>query len=588
MTSEEAKRLIPANQEKEIPNYVEVTERRAVISSITPGPLRLYLFFRSILNFPISIWFIVGNEFCERFSYYGMRAVLVLYFVYQLRFSQNDATALYHLVIFLAYFVPVFGSMIADSYIGKYLTILIFSILYFIGSVSLCLSAVLSFVGDILQIRIALCIIGLLLIALGTGGIKSCVSAFGGDQVKQGDETILSSYFSLFYFAINSGSLISIFLTPILRTSVQCFGADCYAASFGLPAVLMLCSIILFVAGNCLYIKVPPTKRNLYLEIFRIILYAIRRRIEMRKSVVKKDHWLDWAVPKYDPSLVYGIKAIVKVFYMFLPLPIFWALFEQQGSRWLLQATSMDTSVGTFTIHPDQIQVLNPILILVLIPIFDKIVYPLIRLCKIKVTTLRRMTSGIFLAGVAFIISGVLQIQIVNGSDLSAPNSFAFLKIINPTANQANVTVYSNSTTEYPLNFTVNPEDFIKELIPAGRYNVSFPIKEQKAIEFHTYDIQLNSSLTCTIFLSNLKSSQATCTDMNLYRPDVIKYQASIQLINSLPEQTLFKVREELESVIEANLTILSKGQSGFFRIPIGDYFLDFSNHSLPFQRFKW
>jgi solute carrier family 15 oligopeptide transporter 1 len=84
--------------------------------------------------------------------------------------------------------------------------------------------------------------LGLGLIALGTGGIKPCVSAFGADQFKLPEQEILvASYFGMFYFAINSGSLVSTILTPILREDVKCFDEDhCYSIAFAIPGALMI------------------------------------------------------------------------------------------------------------------------------------------------------------------------------------------------------------------------------------------------------------------------------------------------------------------------------------------------------------
>ena len=87
--------------------------------------------------------------------------------------------------------------------------------------------------------------IGLLVIAVGTGGIKPCVSAFGGDQfVRPQQDRQLEQFFSIFYFAINVGSLISTFLTPILREDVKCFGQQfCFPLAFGVPAILMIVAV---------------------------------------------------------------------------------------------------------------------------------------------------------------------------------------------------------------------------------------------------------------------------------------------------------------------------------------------------------
>lgn len=91
----------------------------------------------------------------------------------------------------------------------------------------------------------AVTILGLVLIAVGTGGIKPCVSAFGGDQFKLPEQAkYLATFFSLFYLAINVGSLISTTLTPILREDVHCFGdVSCFSLAFGVPGILMLLSI---------------------------------------------------------------------------------------------------------------------------------------------------------------------------------------------------------------------------------------------------------------------------------------------------------------------------------------------------------
>jgi len=87
--------------------------------------------------------------------------------------------------------------------------------------------------------------IGLVLVALGTGGIKPCVSAFGGDQFVVPDQDLqLQQFFSVFYFSVNAGSFVSTFITPILREDVHCFGEEsCFSLAFGVPAILMVISI---------------------------------------------------------------------------------------------------------------------------------------------------------------------------------------------------------------------------------------------------------------------------------------------------------------------------------------------------------
>ena len=87
--------------------------------------------------------------------------------------------------------------------------------------------------------------VGLLLIALGTGGIKPCVTAFGGNQfVRPEQDKQLEQFFSIFYHIMNIGALISTYVTPILREDVSCFGeTTCFPLAFALPALLIIIAI---------------------------------------------------------------------------------------------------------------------------------------------------------------------------------------------------------------------------------------------------------------------------------------------------------------------------------------------------------
>lgn len=141
----------------------------------------------------------------------------------------------------LVYFFPVLGAIIADSFLGKFNTILYLSMVYAAGNIVLALSAI----GPLNLPDRAFALLGLFLIAFGSGGIKPCVSAFGGDQfILPQQELQLAMFFSMFYFSINAGSLISTTVTPILREKVHCFDDEsCYSLAFGVPGVLMIVSI---------------------------------------------------------------------------------------------------------------------------------------------------------------------------------------------------------------------------------------------------------------------------------------------------------------------------------------------------------
>uniref|UniRef100_A0A8C1JYE8 Solute carrier family 15 member 1b n=1 Tax=Cyprinus carpio TaxID=7962 RepID=A0A8C1JYE8_CYPCA len=402
----------------------------------------------SCLGYPVSIFFIVVNEFCERFSYYGMKAVLVLYFKYFIGWDNDLSTTIYHTFVALCYLTPILGAIIADSWLGKFKTIVYLSIVYTIGQVIMAISAIHDITDtnrdgtpDNMTFHTAMSMLGLMLIALGTGGIKPCVAAFGGDQFEEHQEKQRSTFFSIFYLSINAGSLLSTLITPILRAQ-ECgiySKQSCFPLAFGVPAALMVVALIVFIAGHSMYIMESP-KGNILLRVMKCIGFAIKNRFNHRSQQhPKREHWMDWAEEKYDKLLIAQVKMVLKVLFLYIPLPMFWALFDQQGSRWTLQATTMDGNFGAFIIQPDQMQIVNPILIVIMVPIMDSAVYPLIKKCHINFTPLRRMTVGMLLAALAFVAAALLQIQI----DQTMPNF--------PSSSQIQVKFLNLENTSVPV-----------------------------------------------------------------------------------------------------------------------------------------
>ncbi|XP_067459736.1 solute carrier family 15 member 1 [Thunnus thynnus] len=412
---------------------------------------------KQVCGYPISIFFIVVNEFCERFSYYGMRAVLVLYFKYFLRWDDDMATSIYHTFVALCYLTPILGAIVADSWLGKFKTIVYLSIVYAIGQVAMAVSAIHDITDsdrdgtpDNITLHVVLSMVGLFLIALGTGGIKPCVAAFGGDQFNDDQESQRRTFFSVFYLCINGGSLLSTIITPILRAQ-QCgiySQQNCYPLAFGVPAALMLVALVVFIVGSGMYYKAEP-QGNIMMDVCKCIGFAIKNRFRHRSDQYpKRQHWMDWAEEKYDKLLIAQIKMVLKVLFLYIPLPMFWTLFDQKGSRWTLQATNLDGNFGLLVIQPDQMQTVNPILILTLVPIMDSLIYPLIKKCGLNFTPLKRMTVGMLLAATAFVCAAVVQIQIDNTLPVFPSASQSQLKLLNMGSKQVTVKLPNNDQME--------------------------------------------------------------------------------------------------------------------------------------------
>ena len=326
---------------------------------------------RASKTMPKGIPYIIGNELAERFSFYGMKCILMVFMTKHLMdsngqanpMSDNEATYWYHMFTSAVYYTPIFGAILSDAFFGKYRTILALSIIYCLGHFALALD----------ETRLGL-MIGLTLISVGAGGIKPCVSAHVGDQFGKTNSHLLEKVFSWFYLSINLGAFISTMLTPILLVK---FGSQ---VAFGVPGVLMLLATIVFWMGRKVFIHVPPGG------------------LKFLKETFSKE----------------GLTAISKLLPIYIFIAIFWSLFDQTGSTWVVQAEHLNRNWLGIEWLPSQIQAINPIMILIFAPSFAYFLYPKLN-SLFELTAIKKISIGLFVAVPSFIIIGNLQSQIDAG-----------------------------------------------------------------------------------------------------------------------------------------------------------------------------
>lgn len=155
---------------------------------------------------------------------------------------------------------------------------------------------------------------------------------------------------------------------------------------------------------------VPPSG-NIIVKVLKCVWHA--GKVKSKERLTKpRYHLLDYAEPKYGKQMVYDIKCLLKILILYVPFPLFWALFDQQSSRWTFQATQMNGTVaGDLTIKPDQMQVVNPVIVVFCIPLFNFVIYPMLEKVRIN-TPLRKMALGMLLCGAAFAMSGILELEL--------------------------------------------------------------------------------------------------------------------------------------------------------------------------------
>lgn len=326
---------------------------------------------QDLSTMPPGIPYIVGNEAAERFNFYGMRAILVVFMTQFLvdrtgalaPMGEAEANQWYHWFLASNYFFPALGAILADAFLGKYRTIIALSLVYCLGSVVLALD----------QTRLGL-FVGLGLIALGAGGIKPCVSAHVGDQFGGRNSHLVSRAFGWFYFSVNFGSFFSILLIPWL---LEHWGARW---AFAVPAVLMLLATWVFWLGRHKFAHIPPGGKTFLRDTFN------------RE----------------------GFAAIGRLAILFAFVAVFWSLWDQSGGEWVLQAEKMDRNFLGVTWLSSQIQAVNAIMILAFIPLFQYVIYPAISRV-FPLTPLRKIGIGLVVTGLSFLVSAWIEAQIGAG-----------------------------------------------------------------------------------------------------------------------------------------------------------------------------
>jgi POT family proton-dependent oligopeptide transporter len=339
----------------------------------------------------------MASEGAERFSFYGMRSILTVYMVQVLLLARHEAEANYHYFVMANYLMPLVGGWLADRFLGRYRVILFLSLGYVAGHA----------VVAAVETRTGL-YAGLALIAMGAGGIKPCVSAFVGDQFRPEQRALLAKVYGLFYWMVNLGSATSTLLIPWL---LKKHGP---AVAFGVPGVLMALALVIFVSGRKRYVYVAPTGPNPHAFV-KVVATALSRRAPRPPGT----DWLEAARAVHPAEAVDGARAVFRIMGVFVMVTGFWALFDQHGASWILQATRMNLDVGTvdllgirlggFRLEASQIAAINPFMVLMLVPLFQGVLYPRLVRLGVKVSPLGKMSVGMFLTVLSFVAMAVLQ-----------------------------------------------------------------------------------------------------------------------------------------------------------------------------------
>ena len=379
----------------------------------------------AFLGLPASALTIIVVELFERLCYYGCSILFIQYLTDLLGFANDDAAAINQGFSFWSYFTAIIGAYLADAKWGKFKVIAIFGGVYLCGMalllVSSCPFAFGDFPNDPQFAKFGF-LVGIVLVGLGTGAIKSNVGPMCAEQMVKATDEDVERVFRYFYWAINCGSVLGMGVTPYLTQFYEIEGQEgadgaSYYYVYGYCCAGFLLGYIIFFIGSPKYVHRKPTGSVLSTA-FNIIKSAIRNRNSSNDNV---EHWVFRADEKYPRKQVEDIRQLLNILPIFAVFPIYWLLYNQMTNSFIQQASWMDKPSW---LSNASLQLIDPLALIFLIPIHDKFVFPFIRSFGFKLGYITRMTIGFVIISTCFFYAFVLQYLIVQQGRLTDDGDF--------------------------------------------------------------------------------------------------------------------------------------------------------------------
>ncbi|MCZ8522037.1 MULTISPECIES: peptide MFS transporter [Paenibacillus] len=374
---------------------------------------------------PKGLFTLFFTEFWERFSYYGMKAILVFYMYYEVSkggLGINESTALAVMSIYgsLVYMSGIIGGWLADRIFGTSKAIFYGGILIMIGHIVLALPG-----------SAAMLFVSMALIVLGTGLLKPNVSSVVGEIYSEGDHR-RDAGFSIFYMGINLGGFLAPLVVGTLGMKYN------FHLGFGLAAIGMLLGLTVFIltkkqnlglAGTMVANPLSPAeKKTAYTRIgFGVLVVAVLIAVAIPaglltfKSFIKLVGILGILIPTLYFIVMYRSpkttaverSRIIAYIPIFIASVMFWAI-QEQGSTILASYADKRTQLDFAGIHisPAWFQSLNPLFIIIFAPVFA---WLWVKLGDRQPTIPRKFSLGLLFAGLSFLV--ILLPATLGGSD---------------------------------------------------------------------------------------------------------------------------------------------------------------------------
>ncbi|OOQ85061.1 putative MFS peptide transporter [Penicillium brasilianum] len=414
--------------EKLTPQAVDSTQ------SVDPSPAQLETLRHVADHIPTAAWLVVLFSSMERFTYFAFSGPLQNYIQNPLDdvsrpgalgLGQSKATALICFLNVLSYTTVIPAAIVADGYLGPFVTICIFSCFYLSGLLLLFLTSLPISLQH--NAGIGGLIAAFILIGIGVGGIKSSVSPFLADQLKgtqtrikclpNGESVVIdremtiSKLYGIYYWGVNIGGLSGIASTELEKIHG-------FWAAFLLPLCSLAVSLVAFFMSRHRYVHHKP-QAGILMHVIKILRLAIwPGKFSLSNATASHQQGQLGRTVDWDDGFVSEFRVTLLACRVWIIYPIVWLCFSQNQTNLVSQAAAMQT----YGIPNDMMSNLNPISVLLVLPLMQKFIYPVLKRCKVDPRPTVRMTLGfICIAASMALAAGVQQIVYDSGPCYDSP-----------------------------------------------------------------------------------------------------------------------------------------------------------------------
>jgi peptide/histidine transporter 3/4 len=355
-----------------------------------------YMFYRKPLLKVCS--FILLQETCERLAFYGLQPTLKGFLRDKYGFTDTDSNSFVLLYSGLIYVFSLFSAIIADTYLGIYNTILVFSAIYMGGLVLVDISAI-DTVNQVWMVYLSL--YGLL--SIGAGGIKSCVSVLGGQQYSPVyHKDSITTFFTLFYASINVGALIGGFVVPALVKEVS------YFVAYLVPAIAFAAATIVLMMGSKRYVLMKP-QGSVVLTIFKVIGRSVRvgslSKLRQSNGGQYEDHFID------D---VRALLSLTPFFALAIPFQI---CYNQIFSGFESQSVKMYSDLFGWDMPHTWMTNIDPIAVIIGSLVIDSFIFPFLRRKNMMPSVMMRFCIGFIMSVAANLCAMGVEFMILDSAE---------------------------------------------------------------------------------------------------------------------------------------------------------------------------